>query len=223
MTIKRFGHAVAAKACMLALAVLLLVSCASQSTRPAQAPVSGSAEQHQQARATALAALREWSLQGRVAISNGRDGGSGRIDWAQQGDGYQVALSAPVTRQSWTLSGAPGKARLDGIKGGSREGADADLLLREATGWDIPVQALAQWVRGLPAPAELTGEARLAYAGDGRLQRIEQDGWTIDYADWAPAPAGIEGVELPNRLTATRGQARVRLIVDQWVAGAAAP
>ncbi len=194
--------------------VLLLAACATRPPAPALPPVAGDPTQHQQQRESALAAAPSWSLAGRVALSNGRDGGSGRIDWRQDGARYEVALSAPVTRQSWRLSGEPGRALLEGLGGGPRQGSDAAALLREATRWEIPVEALASWVRGVRADAGRFSAASLQFGEDGRLLRLEQGGWRIDYSDWrtvAGAPA-----ELPHRLDAVRGDARVRLIVDRW-------
>lgn len=191
----------------------LLAACAGQPAREALLPVAGDPQQHQQQREAALAAAPDWSLAGRVALSNGRDGGSGRIDWSQQGAAYTVSLSAPVTRQSWRLSGQPGQARLEGLEGGTREGASASALLLEATRWEIPVEALASWVRGARADAATFGDARLQFAADGRVSRMEQGGWSIDYADWRPVSGAPE---LPHRLNAVRGDAKVRLIVDAW-------
>ena len=123
-----------------------------------------------------------------------------------------MALSAPVTRQSWRLSGDDAGARLEGIEGGPREGRDAAQLLREATGWEIPVVALAEWVRGVRAQA--LGPARVAYGEDGRLARIEQGGWAIDYVWNAAMPAGVGAAGAARR--ARRGEAQVRLVIDQW-------
>jgi len=197
----------------------LLAGCVAQPLRGPLPAIADGAQTHQQQRESVLAGARDWTLAGRVALSNGRNGGSGRIDWQQAGDRYQVALSAPITRQSWRLSGDAGSARLEGLDGGPRTGPDAAALLRDATGWDIPVRALAAWARG--ARADDAGPARLEYGEDGRLARLEQDGWTIEYSAWAPE-TGL-GVELPTRLDARRGDARVRLAVDGWSEGAAAP
>jgi len=199
----------------LVLTVLLLGACAGRAPREALPPLATTPAVHQAQREAALAMRPDWSLQGRVALSNGRDGGSGRIDWQQHGEHYSVALSAPITRQSWRLSGDAGGARLEGLDGGPRDGADPARLLREATRWEIPVTALADWVRGLRASAD-HGPAQLAFGVDGRLARIEQDGWTIDYSAWQ-AHAG--GTELPVRLNARRGEASVRLVVDRWEVG----
>ncbi|HEX2082878.1 MAG TPA: lipoprotein insertase outer membrane protein LolB [Xanthomonadaceae bacterium] len=197
-----------------AVALLALAACATQPPRPALPAVAGDPAQHQQQREVALTAAPSWSLAGRVALSNGRDGGSGRLDWHQAGPRYEVALSAPVTRQSWRLSGSPGEALLEGLEGGPRQGSDATALLREATRWEIPVEALASWVRGVRADEARFGAARLQFGDDGRLSQLEQGGWRIDYTGWQSV-AGMP-VELPHRLNAVRGEARVRLIVDQW-------
>lgn len=198
-----------------AFVALALASCASQAPREALPPVAGDPQQHQQQREVALAAAPDWGLAGRVALSNGRDGGSGRIDWSQQGANYTVALSAPITRQSWRLSGQPGAARLEGLEGGTREGSDASALLLEATRWQIPVQALSSWVRGAGADEGTFGAVEMQFSKDGRLSRLQQGGWQIDYADWRQVAGATS--ELPHRLNAVRGDAKVRLVIDQWL------
>jgi outer membrane lipoprotein LolB len=200
--------------------LLLLAACAGQPTRQSPLlPATASQMQSLAQRTAKLSAHPQWTLQGRVALSNGHQGGSGRIDWQQDRDRYSVSLSAPITRQSWRLSGDGHSARLDGLDGGAREGADAEVLVREATGWVIPVAALGAWVRG-EAAAQLPA-AELQFDTQGHLARLQQGGWTIDYSDWQPQPAF--GVELPHRLDARQGEARVRLVIDAWQDGVSAP
>jgi len=153
-------------------------------------------------------------------VSNGRQGGSGRIDWQQSGERYTVSLSAPVTRQSWRLSGDDTGGRLEGIEGGPREASDVEALLGETTGWNIPVRALADWVRGVGADPDRFGEAQVVYGAGNRPVRLTQAGWTIDFAQWQPEAAAASGPVLPARLTASQGEAKVRLIVDEWAPAA---
>ena len=155
-----------------------------------------------------------WALTGRVALSNGKDGGSGRITWSQAAGEARIELTAPVTRQGWALDVDADGATLQGVPGGPVHGADAAALLRERTGWDIPVAGLGCWVRGAWASEAAFGLATVGYGEDGRVQRIEQAGWTIDYADWKPDAAS--GADLPARITALRNTDRVRLVVDRW-------
>ncbi|WP_082575411.1 lipoprotein insertase outer membrane protein LolB [Lysobacter sp. Root667] len=203
-----------ARALTAAALAALLSACAGQAVRgPAPPALSPAAvEAAQVARESALREQSEWSLSGRIALSNGRNGGSGRIEWRQNGARYEVALSAPVTRQSWRLSGDAAGARLEGLEGGTRSGPDAAALLREATGWEIPIAALSDWVRGLRAQGQAPADVR--YGADGRPARIEQGGWSIDYR-W-PAAEGSGRPSLPSRLDAVRGDAKVKLIVDEW-------
>ena len=206
-------------AAIVACAAILLAGCATIAPRaPLSAAERGAALARQQEREAALGGQADWNLAGRVALSNGTRGGSGRIEWRQRGAQFEVSLSAPVTRQGWRLTGGAGSARLEGLDGGPRSGGDPQALLRDATGWEIPVAALASWVRGARAPAG--GAAELQFGGDGRLARLQQDGWTLDYAGWQLQP-GL-GVELPMRVTAERDSARIRLVVDSWQGGAQA-
>ena len=199
------------RACALAAFVACaFAACTPQAVR-APVPVDPAEAARQDA---ARAALADWSLSGRVAISGGRQGGSGRIDWTQQGGRYDITLSAPVTRQGWRLGGDARHARLDGIQGGAREGDDVEALLRDATGWDIPVRALVDWVRGVPADASAFGDPRMAYGAGQLPASLEQAGWRIDYREWHAA--ATDRPALPRRIEAQRGDARVRLVVDDW-------
>ena len=202
---RRFGALLAA--------TLLLAGCVGQPVRESALQAGTPAQlQAQAARVAVLDAHPQWALQGRVALSNGRDGGSGRIEWHQDGARFDVSLSAPITRQSWRLTGDGRSARLEGLDGGTREDSDAERLLRDATGWEIPVGALAAWVRG--SASGVLAHGSLSFGADGRLARIEQGGWTIDYAGWQPQPS--LGIDLPQRLTASREGASVRLVIDNW-------
>ena len=202
-----------------AIASLALAGCQGVATRavpPVDAAAARAAQTAREARlglAAGNCAAPAWAMTGRVALSNGKDGGSGRIEWLQ-GDGrMQVGLSAPITRQGWTLSVDDRQATLDGVPNGPLRGHDAGALVRSATGWDIPVAALGCWLRGARAGAA-AGVAEIAYDPGLRPSRITQGGWVIDYGDWRE-DAG-SGLTLPSRINAQRGEDRVRLVVDRW-------
>jgi outer membrane lipoprotein LolB len=211
------------KAAFAAALAVSLSACVSLDTRKAPAApdvvtaVSAEAQQAEAARVDALRAQPAWSFQGRVAVSKGRNGGSGRIDWQQQARQYVVSLSAPVTRQSWTLRGDSENrsGRLNGVEGGPRQGEDAQQVLLEATGWDIPVNQLPDWVRGLVAEGATAAE--IDRDAEGRPRRVRQMGWDIQFLDWYPAEG--DRPVLPRRIEAVNGDAKVRLLVDGWVLG----
>lgn len=213
-------------ACLLAL--LALAGCASRPARGPDAvvlsgPALAAAVARVEAREALLAGSGPVAFSGRVALSNGRDGGNGRLEWWQDGERYQAVLRAPVTRQGWSLVADAGGARIDGLDGGPREGPDAGWLLLEATGMEVPVGALAAWAAGTRADEAVHGQARLEFSAEGQLARLRQAGWTIDYVSWQPTDGMPGPGQLPRRIDAARGEARVRLVVDDWSLGAPTP
>ena len=206
------------KAAWVMAAMLGLAGCSTVEVRPAgqgSAVVTEQALADEAARQQQVRAQVDWDFQGRAAISKGKDGGNGRLTWQQRGAQYRVELSAPVTRQSWVLTGDRTHAALAGLAGGTREGADAGALLHAATGWDIPVPLLVEWVRGLPVGG-VADDGALSRDEYGRPRSLQQAGWSIQYIDWFAA----DGVRpsLPKRIEAVNGDAKVRLIIDQWEA-----
>lgn len=198
-------------------AAFLLSGCATTAATRTAPPLTADVQaERQRERAEWLSLYATWSFTGRAAISRGDKGGSGRIEWEQRDlHRYSIALSAPVTRQSWRLIGDlhSEAGRLEGLEGGPRDGEFAEELLLQATGWEVPLQQLGSWVRGAPA-AEYPVES-VEYDGQGRPALLRQAGWTVRYTAWRPGPAGQP--DLPARIEAESGDARVKLQIDDWV------
>jgi outer membrane lipoprotein LolB len=186
----------------------LLAACVGPQVRPPTIPTDAALLARQAARERTLGADSEWSLRGRLGVSDGRDSGSGSLEWAQRGDAFRFSVHAPVTGKTWTLSGDAGQATLQGLREQAIEAPDAqDLLLREL-GWHVPVAGLTRWVRGLRA----SPDARITFRADGLPAEIDEAGWTVQYLDYDTSrdPA------LPTRVFAARGEYKVRLAVREW-------
>ena len=187
------------------LLIVLLAACAQQPVR--RAP-DADLLKAQADREAALATHPDWSLSGRIAISDGKDGGSGRIDWSQHGADFDIRLSAPVTRQSWRMVRENGHVRLEGLEGGTREGDDAQQMLYQTLGWVVPIDALAAWARGARAGTD----AHLQLAADGMPSLLTENGWSVEYRAWDAGGA----TPLPTKVFASQGDDHVRLSVDNW-------
>ncbi|MEW5834816.1 MAG: lipoprotein insertase outer membrane protein LolB [Pseudomonadota bacterium] len=163
----------------------------------------------QQQRERALAGADHWTLNGRLGVSDGRNGGSGSLEWHQDGDHYDFQLRAPITGKSFRLTGGPGGALLEGLEGGPLRGPDAESLMRKALGWEMPLSDLRAWVLGLRADS---GPAELRFGDDQLPSLLLQDGWTVDYRRWDQSrqPA------LPVQIFATKPPYKVRLFIESW-------
>jgi outer membrane lipoprotein LolB len=184
------------------IGMLLLAGCAVRPPQPGDA--SGDREAQ-------LDAASTWSLRGRIAVSDGRDGGSGRVDWRVDGNYYLVEVRAPVTGGSWRLSGGDGLAQLDGVHAEPVRDIDPEALLAREIGWVLPVVAARDWVRGLAVDPR---SAQILRDGNGLPAQIVEQGWRIEYLDWFPASSGRPA--LPRRVVARRAPHELRLAVADW-------
>jgi outer membrane lipoprotein LolB len=187
--------------------LLTLAACVPQAVR-----VKGDASllNAQLALEQALAHADHWSLQGRLGISNGKDGGSGSFSWRQDGERYEFTLRGPaISGMNFRLSGGPDGAVLEGLEHGPLQGPDAEALMRKALGWEVPLRDLRAWVLGVRADS---GPAELSF-GENRLPSLlQQDGWTVDYRAWDET----RQPPLPTRVFAARPPYKVKLSIESW-------
>jgi outer membrane lipoprotein LolB len=189
-------------------AVLLLAACA-----PRQAVrLKGDAALlgRQQARERELAGLDHWTLQGRLGVSDGHNGGSGSLTWTQDGDRYEFVLRGPaLSGANFRLSGGPEGATLEGLRDGPLHGPDAEALMQRALGWTVPLRDLRAWVLGARADG---GPAELRFGENGLPSWLRQDGWAVDYRAWDTG----RRPPLPVTVFAARPPYKVRLSVESW-------
>ncbi len=109
---------------------------------------------------------------------------------------------------------SPQSLRVITSRGEKLENAEAEQALSAQLGFLPPFGALRYWVLGIAAPgeppAEQTSEAT------GRVAELNQQGWRIHYDRWMEVATSSGVVSLPQRLTATRANLRLRLFVDRW-------
>lgn len=163
----------------------------------------------QRERERALAHADHWVLQGRLGVSDGKDGGSGSFSWTQNGDGYEFVLRAPITGKSFRLSGDAAGALLEGLEPGPLRGPDAEALMRKALGWEVPLRDLRAWVLGLRADS---GPAELDFGANRLPSLLRQDGWAVDYREWDAARTP----PLPTKVYADRPPYKVKLSIESW-------
>lgn len=154
--------------------------------------------------------LPAFAVEGRLSATDGRNAASGRFEWVHDDEQDRLTLFSPLGQVVALLEGDPAGASLEAADGSRREAADVDALLPEALGVDLPAARLPRWIQAAPAT---DAEVRILDAA-GRPQLVFDQGWRIDYAGYADDTAAAA----PQRLEISRGDARVRLIIDSWTA-----
>lgn len=194
----------------LAALALALGACASL---PPRAPAGSSAIDSAAdwpARRVALLALNDFALRGRVAVAAGGEGFSVTLRWTQHGAAGQMQLAGPLGTGGLQVQIDGAELRVTDAHGEQLSGAPARAELERRLGFELPLVQLAYWVRGVAEPGAAYSET--LDAEGKRLASLQQAGWRIDYATYAPSPPGV----LPSKLVLLREGVRIRLIVDGW-------
>lgn len=177
------------------LAVLLLAGCATTPSPRSSQPA---------------AALTAWQINGRVSLTRGEEGWHAGLLWQTQADTFYLRISGPLGQGGFQLNGDARGVVLVDAEGQTYAARDADALLADVTGWQLPVTGLRYWIRGLPQPA--AGQAQMTRDETGRIRRLEQSGWTINYQRYQL----VGDVLLPAKLQLVHADISVRIIIDQW-------
>ncbi len=187
--------------------IALLAGCAGLTSREA---LEGQGDPSRwRAHKEEISALDAWQINGKVGIQSPGDSGSGTLFWLQRQDYYDIRLSGPLGRGATRLTGRPGRIVLE-IAGKGRYEADSpESLLERELGWRLPVSHLLWWVRGLPAP---DSHSQLTLDGDSHLARLQQDGWRVEYQQYAEH----NGHWLPERLKIHGKDLIVTLVIKDW-------
>lgn len=173
--------------------------------------VTGCALQpHQRERAELVERQRitAFDLEGRLAASDGDRAASGRLRWVHRPQGDEWVVLSPLGQVVAHVIATPDGALLRTSDGQQLVAPDAATLLPHVLGVNAPADHLADWVQAIPPP----GATVLETDAQGRPARISDNGWIIDYAEYAEDG----GQSRPRRINAHWGQARLRIVVDSW-------
>ena len=184
------------------LSLLLLAACAG--TGPVQTTGDW---QRQQA---LMASLSHFTASGKIALRTAEQAETGSLLWQQLGQATHIRLSGPMGLAATTVD-SDGEV-LEVRRGEDYSRWDLDRAAAEGRAtWDLPLAALAHWLKGVPAP-DLPIETLDLDVNAGLPRRFVQDGWEVSYQDFDE----FQGFTLPTRIEASRDSTRSRIILRQW-------
>lgn len=189
--------AVRLRAALYAAAAILLGACSVLRER-APAPTIVPAE------------AQQFELGGRINLRVQQESFPGRVRWEHEPERDELWFYSPIGTTVAHLKQDSSGALLVTSEGREYRAKALHDLALEVLGWDLPIDALPYWVRGVEWPkAEPTQVQR---DEEGRLDRLVQDGWRIVYLGWDQG--GIRG--LPSKLDLVGQRLRMRLVIDRW-------
>ncbi|NCF18085.1 MAG: outer membrane lipoprotein LolB [Haliea sp.] len=186
---------------------VLLVACAGPGTRTPQ-------PQDWTRHSAQLAQLEHWTASGKLALRTAERSESATLHWRQQERESYLNLSGPMGVNATTVH-SDGQ-RMEVSQGDERNSFDVSTpdAVQRNTGWQLPVQALPYWLKGLPSP-DLEVQSLELDPDRNLLLRLQQDDWQIHYQDYQE----FQGYTLPTRLRIQGRGTAVKIILRDWQTG----
>lgn len=183
---------------LVAVCATAMAGCA---TSPVTAPGPG--------RAVDPDALTVWTAKGRIALTAAGEGGSGSFVWQQRSERTELRVRGPLGAGGLDVVTDGERLEVQDGSGVTLDGDAARNAVEQRMGIPLPLAEFRYWMLGVPAPQSAHGPAeRLSGGANG----FTQSGWSVSYEGFRSAG----GWSLPARVTATTGDARVRVVVDDW-------
>ncbi len=154
------------------------------------------------------AELARFALAGRLQVRDGERSAAVGVDWQHDGAQDDWLFTGPLGQGLARIESGPAGARMTEAGGQRSSAASAAELAGSLLGVDAPFASLPRWVTARPGDGAQVREVD----EQGRLRRLVDRGWTIEYTEYA----GDAPDALPRRIDIHRGDTRLRLIVDTW-------
>lgn len=149
-----------------------------------------------------------FDLNGRLAVNKDGQRQSAGLRWQHQPQRDELLLLGPLGITVARITSDPVMATLE-QHGKRYEAQDVEALMHDVLGWGLPLPVLHHW---LMASVDAALPARTEYDALGRLTRLQQAGWDVRYLRYA----GERADSLPLRISLSRDDLQVKLLIDEW-------
>ena len=192
----------------IALLLLLLSACAplQKQADPTIQFIPPSWPAHQ----SKMASIDSWQIKGKLAYRNNVDSGSAWFDWTQHGDNFTIYLSGPFGVGTVQISGNAQAITLSQPGEADISSHSSSALTQRLFGWQLPVEQMRYWVRGIPA--NTSGRAFETFNKEGLLDTLQEDGWKININRYQAGPRG----PLPGKIKGSSNELAFTLLLKAW-------
>ena len=150
--------------------------------------------------------MSSWELSGKLALRDGDTADSGKIRWQQHQDATRMTVSGPfgVAATNIVSDGQTVMVTRDDTRY-TYNAQDMDTK----RGWVLPINALAYWVKGMPAPQLRVQEM---HTEGGELKQLQQGDWHLSYTSYQQ----FGNHNLPTKMEIQKDNVWGRLVIKTW-------
>ena len=153
----------------------------------------------------------EFELAGRIAMRYRDEAGSGNLAWRHARNADELLLTTPIGTSLARVVRNGDAVVLTTAEGREYRARNAETLTAQVLGFPLPLEGMAEWVRGRPLPGP---PAQIRRDAQGRIASLVQSGWTVEYQEYRDD-------QLPARLKLAFPGIELRLAIHHWAEGGA--
>jgi outer membrane lipoprotein LolB len=147
----------------------------------------------------------EFHVLGRIAARYAGDGFTGNVDWRHARNGDDMLIGTPLGQGVARIVREGDATQLTTANGREYRAPSAELLTQQALGFRLPLEGMADWVRGEAAPA--LPSSKETYP-DGKLRVLHQQDWRIEYLEYEGGKPRLMQLDYPG--------VRLRFVITEW-------
>jgi len=150
-----------------------------------------------------LQEIRYWGLSGRVSVIDKKNAASATLQWQHQDKKDRIKLSGLFGLGRTEINLAEQVVEIKSA--GKREtySGNIDDVVASELGIAIPISSLKYWVLGVPDPMMTYKKIAEGF--------VQQD-WRVSYLQMQ----NDEGYAMPRKIRVEQGEAKLKLIINQW-------
>lgn len=163
-----------------------------------------------QTRNAALYLQDEWAAHFSLIGENEQQKFKTRVIWTQTQDNYQIKLKDFIGRTVAIIDGSLQGVKVKTSKGQHYQGSDANELIQNLFGVEIPVEGMRYWLRAVPLPDQ--EHQLLAVNSEHLAEQMTQSGWQLNYDNYEQYHAA----SLPQHINMQFEQLILTIKVSRW-------
>lgn len=192
---------------LIAVLLMALFGCSS-----VPEPITDVQWQSHQAR---LTGIEQFKLVGKLGYISPDQRQSLNFQWQKSAASSQLRLTNFLGQTVLNLTISDQGARVETYDDQIYRAPNAQLLVHQLTGLDIPVDLLQDWVLGLPSQAD-----KYALNSNNTLATLDKHAddyhWHVNYASYREYPWQQSMLPLPDKLKLTQNQTSINLVISKW-------
>lgn len=153
--------------------------------------------------------LMQWEFKGRVAIKTKKDSNILRIHWKQMNQDISLRIYGSFGKTYAKLDRVNGLSTLK-VEDETYQDNNAEILLWRVLGWQIPVNEMSFWIRGISTKNNLSPS--VTKNNQGNLKTLDYNNWHINYQKYKT----FSRYTLPVKLKLSHPDLSLKFSIQKW-------